>query len=134
MKILAAAAVLVSTSAFAVELPDRTFFSGNDVYQWCQRDKAMAQGYVGGMYDTAAHAALAIDSMRHFGKQMPKNDAEVDYAIERVVGFCKPEHATLEQMTDMFCKFLKESPAQRDGLPAILFNDAGKKAWPCPGK
>jgi Rap1a immunity proteins len=134
MKILAAAAFLVSTSTFAVELPDRTSFSGNDVYQWCQRDKAMAQGYVGGMYDTAAHAALAIDSMRHFGKQMPKNDAEVDYAIERVVLFCNPEHATLEQMTDMFCKFPKESPAQRDGLPAILFDDAGKKAWPCPGK
>jgi hypothetical protein len=37
-------------------------------------------------------------------------------------------------MTDMFCKFLKDTPAQRDGLPAILFNDAGKKAWRCPGK
>jgi hypothetical protein len=134
MRILAAAAVLVSTSAFAVQLPDRTFFSGNDMYQWCQHDKAMAQGYVAGMYDTAAHATIAIDSMRNFGKAMPNNDAQVDFAIERVVGFCKPEHATLEQMTDMFCKFLKDTPAQRDGLPAILFNDAGKKAWRCPGK
>jgi hypothetical protein len=58
---------------------------------------------------------LAIDSMRNFGKAMPNNDAQVDFAIERVVGFCKPELATLEQMTDMFCKFLKDSPAQRDG-------------------
>ena len=46
----------------------------------------MVQGYVGGMYDTAAHAALAIDSIRNFGKQIPKNDAQVDFAIERVVG------------------------------------------------
>jgi 3-hydroxy-3-methylglutaryl CoA synthase len=134
MKILAAAAFLVSTSAFAVELPTRTFFSGNDVYQWCQHNKAIAQDYVGGMYDTAAHAALAIDSMRNFGKSMPNNEAQVDFAIERVIGFCKPEHATLEQMTDMFCKSLRDNPAQRDGLPAILFNDAGKKAWPCPGR
>jgi Rap1a immunity proteins len=94
----------------------------------------MAQSYVAGMYDSAVHAAVAIDSMRNFGKEMPKNDAQVDFAIERVVGFCKPQQATLEQMTDVFCKFLKESRAQRDGLPAILFNDGMKKAWPCPGK
>jgi hypothetical protein len=40
------------------------------------------------MYDTAAHAMLAIDSMRNFGKPKPNNDAQVDFAIERVVGFC----------------------------------------------
>jgi hypothetical protein len=53
------------------------------------------------MYDAAAHATLAIDSMRNSGKPMSNNDAQVDFAIE---------------------------------LPAILFNDAGKKAWPCPGR
>jgi hypothetical protein len=60
----------VSTSAFAVVLPDKTFFSGNDVYQWCQRDKAMAQSYVAGlpllpkklgMQSTAAGHAVQIE-------------------------------------------------------------------------
>src|ERR1700730_6612237 len=47
MKILAAAVLLVSTSALAVQLPDRTFSSGNDVYpgasgtrRWCRDTSA----------------------------------------------------------------------------------------------
>ena len=51
-----------------------------------------------------------------------------------VVGFCKPEHATIEQMTDVFCAYLRDTPAKRDGLPSIMLNDALKTAWPCPGK
>jgi hypothetical protein len=30
---------------------------------------------------------------------MPNNDAEVDFALDRVVGHCKPDRATLEQVT-----------------------------------
>jgi hypothetical protein len=56
----------------------------------------MAQAYVGGMYDEAAHGAAAIDDMRHFGT-MPKNDLEVDFALDRVAGFCKSEYATLSR-------------------------------------
>jgi hypothetical protein len=75
-----------------------------------------------------------IDSGRHFGKDMPNNDIEVDFALERVVGYCKPDRITLEQVTDVFCAYLKDNPAKRDGLPAIMFLDALKKAWPCPKK
>jgi hypothetical protein len=71
MRIFAVAAILLSTSASAVELPDKAFFSGSDAYQWCQSDKAIALGYVGGIYDAAVHAAFAIDGMRNFGKDMP---------------------------------------------------------------
>ena len=81
--------------AFAGNVPDKSFFSGNDVYQWCQTDKTLAQGYVVGMYDMAAHAAYSIDGMRHFGA-MPNNDAEVEFALDRDVDFCKPEHATVK--------------------------------------
>jgi len=34
---------------------------------------------------------------------MPNNDAEVELALDRVADFYKPEHATVEQMTDVFC-------------------------------
>jgi hypothetical protein len=84
---------------------------------------SQAQGYVVGMYDMAAHAAYSIDGMRHFGA-MPNNDAEVEFALDRVVDFCKPEHATVKQMTDVFCAHLKNKPAERHGLPSIIFNEA----------
>ena len=73
----------------AAEVPPTAFFSGNDVHHWCQRDKPMAQSYVAGLYDMAAHGATAIDNMRHWHKDMPNNDAEVDFALDRVVGYCK---------------------------------------------
>ena len=50
------------------------------------------------------------------------------------VGFCKPEHATLEQIADVFCACLRNTPPERHGGPAILLNYALKKAWPCPAR
>jgi ABC-type sugar transport system substrate-binding protein len=120
----------VASAAGATEIPLRTFYSGNDVYGFCQHDRAVAFAYVAGLYDEAAHAAFAIDSMRGLGKS---GDAGVDFALRRVVGYCKPEHATLEQVTDVFCKYLREFPEKRDGFPPILFSEALTKAWPCPG-
>ncbi|MEH2611308.1 hypothetical protein V1293_003597 [Bradyrhizobium sp. AZCC 1693] len=73
-----------------------------------------------------------IDSGRHFGKDMPNNDIEIDFALDRVVGYCKPERVTLEQVTDVFCAYLKDHPSERDGLQAIMFPKALTKAWPCP--
>jgi Rap1a immunity proteins len=140
MMIVVATLFALAPPALAGEVPAKSFFSSNDVYQWCQHDKHMAQAYVGGMYDMAAHGAFVIDAMRQFGA-MPKNDALVDFAdafvefaIDRIVGFCKPEYTTLEQMTDVFCAYLKDTPAERDGLPSIMLNNALKKVWPCPGK
>lgn len=129
---LVAACFGLAGLALAAEVPSTAFFSGNDVHQWCQRDKPMAQSYVAGLYDMAAHGATAIDNMRHWHKDIPNNDAEVDFALDRVVGYCKPDHATLEQVTDVFCKYLADNAAERDGLPAIMFPTALTKAWPCP--
>jgi hypothetical protein len=130
---LTATTILALTvPAIAGQVPDKSFFNGNEVYQWCQHDRVVAQSYVGGMYDMAAHGAVAIDGMRHHGG-MPSDDSEVEFALERVVGFCKPEGVTLEQMTDVFCVYLKDKSAERNGLPSIMFNDALKRAWPCRG-
>jgi hypothetical protein len=37
----AAAFLLVLTVPVAVEIPDSSFFAGNDVYNWCQHDTVM---------------------------------------------------------------------------------------------
>ncbi|WP_316169050.1 MULTISPECIES: Rap1a/Tai family immunity protein [unclassified Bradyrhizobium] len=124
--------VLATSAASAAEIPSHTFFNGNDVYGWCQHDRNASFMYVAGLFDEAAHAAAVIDGTRHWSKDMPKNDAEVDFALDRVVGYCVPAHSTVEQVTDVFCQYLTDNPAKRDGLPAILFSEALTNAWRCP--
>jgi hypothetical protein len=121
----------LAASSGATEIPQTTFYSGNDVYGFCRHDRAVAFAYVAGLYDEAAHAAIVVDDLRHYGSKTQQNDIEVDFALKRVVGYCAPTHATLEQVTDVFCKYLKDAPEKRDGLPSILFSDALTKAWPC---
>jgi hypothetical protein len=120
--------LLSVTVVHASEVPPTSFLSGNDVYDWCQHSRTTARSYTAGLFDSAAHAAAVIDDMRN---DMPKNDVQVDFALKRVVGYCTPKHATLEQVTDVFCGYLKESPAKRDGLPALLFSEGLTIAWPC---
>jgi hypothetical protein len=132
MRALVAVCMFAVSAAKAAEVPTHSFFSGNDVYGWCRHDRHAARSYVAGLFDQAAHAAAVIDDTRNFGKDMPKNDAQVDFALQRVVGYCIPERVTLEQVTDVFCSYLKDSAPKRDGLPAIMFSEALKKAWPCP--
>jgi hypothetical protein len=122
----------MASAAGAVELPRASFYSGNDVYDFCQHDRAAAFAYIAGLYDEAPHAAFAIDGMRDLSKP-PQNHPVVKFALKRVVGYCTPEHATLEQVTDVFCKYLREFPEKRDGQPPIPFSEALTKAWPCPG-
>jgi hypothetical protein len=124
----------VASAAGAVELPPKTFYSGNDVYDFCQHGRAVAFSYVAGLYDEAAHAVLVVDGFRYYGNAAPQNDAAVDFSLKRIVGYCARTHATLEQVTDVFCKYLKDVPEKRDGLPSILFSETLTMAWPCPGK
>lgn len=123
-----------ASAASAVELPRTSFYSGNDVYDFCQHDRTTAFGYVAGLYDEAAHAALVVDHFRYpFSRQRtPQDDLEVDFQLKRIVGYCAPSHVTVQQVTDVFCKYLKDLPEKRDGLPSILFSEALTKAWPCP--
>jgi Rap1a immunity proteins len=131
MRVAFLVACLALPAAHAAEVPSHSFFSGNDVYDWCQHDREAAQSYVAGLFDEAAHSAAVIDDTRHWHKDMRKNDAEVDFALDRVVGYCAPERVVLEQVTDVFCAYLKDTPAKRDGLPAIMFSQALTKAGPC---
>ena len=135
MKGIATAMVcaLSVTAARATEIPQQTFYSGKDVYGFCQRDRTTALAYTAGLYDQAAYAALIIDHFRYIGDKTPQRDLDVDFHLNRIVGYCV-EHATLEQVTDVFCTYLKDFPEKRDKLPQILFSEALTKAWPCPGK
>ncbi len=131
MRVLTTAALLLAITGAHAELPAGSFFSGNDVYDWCQHEPGIALSYTAGQFDAAVHGAYVIDSMRNYGAPKEvRNDAPVDFAIKQVAGFCVPEHATPQQITDIFCKYLRDMPAERDGLPAIILNSALTKAWP----
>jgi hypothetical protein len=100
---------------------------------FCQHNRTAAFAYVAGLYDEAAHSALVVDHFRYSGNETRQNDAEVDFQLKRIAGYCAPRHVTVEQVTDVFCKYLRDLPEKRDGLPSILFSEALTKAWPCPG-
>jgi hypothetical protein len=114
----------------------KSFFTGNDVYQRCQNDRPFVLGYTAGLADSATHTMWILESMRPLEKTMrPKEsillNSTIDFDVEFIAAYCRPPEATLNQITDVFCKYLRDTPEERDGLPAILFNDAMTKAWPC---
>jgi hypothetical protein len=55
----------------------------------------------------------------------------VDFALDRFGRFCEPNHVTVEQVTDIFCAFLRDVPERRSEPATFLFLDAMKRAWPC---
>lgn len=104
------------------------FFTGNGMYSWCQLNRSMAQGYTAGVWDQSARAWFYLDSLRN---QTGVLDARGVIGKEVLVGYCEPPHVTVEQITDVFCAYLRETPAERDIPAALLFSKAMKKAWPC---
>jgi hypothetical protein len=111
------------------------FFSGNDVYEWCQNDRPFVLAYTAGLVDSATHTMWVLENLRPPSametSQSSRINTVIDYSVKRVADYCRPPEATLNQITDVFCKYLRDMPEERDGLPAILFNDAMTKAWPC---
>jgi hypothetical protein len=51
-------------------------------------------------------------------------DAAVTYSLKRLGSFCTPDHATVQQAADVFCKYLRDSPERRHSTGAILFGEA----------
>jgi Rap1a immunity proteins len=107
--------------------PGAGFLYGNDVYSWCQDNKSMAQAYTAGLWDLSARAVLLLDST----KSGTKDHWATDYALDRLGRFCEPEHVILEQVTDVFCAFLRDVPERRQDPAPFLFSKAMTKAWPC---
>jgi len=107
---------------------DSVFFTGNDVYSWCQNNRSAAEAYTAGLADGAAHSSLVIDATRR-----STHDAGVDLALVLISNYCIPKTVILNQVTDVFCNYLRDEPQKRDGVGPIIFNDAMHKAWPCKG-
>lgn len=59
----------------------------------------------------------------------------VDSAMTNLTGdiqqYCPPKNASLIQMSDVFCKYLKDYPAKRHAGAAELVVESLFSAWPC---
>jgi hypothetical protein len=115
------------------------FVSGNDLYQWCRGNRPMALAYTAALADSASHSVWVLEISRPIVEPTGPHDSPVDtninsvidFGVERIAAYCRPSEATLDQVTDVICNYLRDTPEKRHGLNAILFNDAMTKAWPC---
>jgi len=76
------------------------------------------------------HSALVFEVAPHSGLPMMV-DTEHKYGRELLGVFYPPDHVTVQQATDVFCKHIRDSPEKRHTTGAILFKEAMTKAWPC---
>jgi hypothetical protein len=126
------AAITGSLEARELEPAKLLFFRGNDVHSWCQSDHTLAMGYTAGLWDQSANGFNSLIS--HSGSTSHSGgpgDALIDSEIELTFGYCEPPHVTAQQVTDIFCAFLREKPEKRSDPAAMLFTEAMKRVWPC---
>jgi hypothetical protein len=116
-----------SASTYESPGPSGAFFTGNEINSWCT-SKPMASAYAAGLWDFSARTVL---NLQGFVPLTQTRDARVDMAFDQLGRFCEPNGVTIEQVTDIFCGYLKSFPESRHKPAAILFSEAMRKAWPC---
>jgi Rap1a immunity proteins len=104
------------------------FFSGNDVHSWCQSTPSIALGYTAGIMDQSARTFTDLSFQRGHS---PEVDAAISWEKEMIFGYCEPQHVTAQQVTDVFCAYLRDKPERRAAPAAILFKEAMQRVWPC---
>jgi hypothetical protein len=117
----------LASSVVAEELPEASFYSSARLDLLCRTDRAAASTYIAGLNDAAAHAASVMEVFRDGTRQ---SDVNIRYARSQIAAACMPR-ATLEQMTEAFCGYLKRFPEVLDRAASVTFSDAMAKTWPC---
>jgi hypothetical protein len=113
--------------------PQNSFLSGNGVHELCQSGGAFLLGYTAGLWDMVSHGSFAVYGQYTAGG-MPSFDASVREQLFVLGSFCPPGHVTIQQATDLFCRYLRDSPEERHLNGAFLFSRAVTKAWPCTSR
>jgi hypothetical protein len=133
--VVASTALAFTAKADRLDFFRKSVFTGNDVYEWCQNDRPFVLAYTAALADSASHTIWVLETMRPPSametRQRSLMNSMIDLGVKRAADYCRPPETTLNQVSDVFCKYLGDMPEGRHGLPAILFNDAMTKAWPC---
>jgi hypothetical protein len=126
--IVAILAALTMTHAAA------QFRSADDLHTWCSSNRSMASAYAAGMADEATHSLYVLDSFKPMSNADSASSALIattKIGTELIGGSCRPPDATLDQVTDALCNFLRDFPRDRHAPPALVFGQAMGKRWPC---
>jgi hypothetical protein len=109
--------------------------SGNEIYEYCRTDRGFLNGFVSGVNDKSILDEQVLSGL--YLHMLPKDrPPESDmltlhYFLGQMSGYCTPEGATLNQAADIFCKYLQDTPAERQRKAADLLVTALKATWPC---
>lgn len=116
--------------------PAQYFLSGNQLYDYCMHpnDKfsnGLMTGFVIGVLEKTYHDRTAI---LHFTPSKPNTDlaasAEFAGTILGSIGvFCVPTKPDPKQLTDVFCKYLRDNPEERNQGGSSLAVRAMEKAF-----
>ena len=122
------AAITSNLKARELEPEKQLFFRGNDVHSWCQSDHTLTMGYTAGLWDQSARAFNSLTLHSGLSVQV---DTVIDWENQMAFGYCEPPNVTAQQVTEVFCAFLREKPEKRSDPAPMLFTEAMKRAWPC---
>ena len=129
-------ALVAMLAALTMSHAAAQFRSADDLHAWCKSNRSMASAYAAGMADEAAHSLYVLDSFRPMSSADSASSALIattKIGTELIGGSCRPADASLDQVTDALCEFLREFPRDRRAPPALVFSQAMGKRWPCEG-
>src|SRR5258705_11354152 len=103
------------------------FLNGNRLMEECEGRTPFLSGYVAGSLDKglADLPYLMVLFLKFYDpSKHAEHNKHLESAAQMVRNFCKPDNVTLRQIVDVFCKHLKENPADRNKGGAALLDDA----------
>jgi hypothetical protein len=112
--------------ALSASSASATFYNGNELYELCQRDRVAL--YIAGYLDKSWQDRIATT---YFMPESSSKNAAVKAVNKAIRGYCIPERATLGQLGDVVCKYVKENPKDRTKEAVGLINLAFLDAFPC---
>ncbi len=121
-----------------ISAPHAENLTGNMLYPQCEKNKLAIHYYVGGVLDKAEADTEALNGLSNRLDEKLETVSQrmallagVYFALKEVQGWCIPQGVTLGQASDVFCKYLRSNPAERNkGASAILKTSFGE-AWVC---
>jgi Rap1a immunity proteins len=107
-------------------------FSGNNIVEMCRTNPELVAMYAAGVSDAHSDTVWTFELIRE-KPDLDEHLVEDLKNVETIVAgrYCVPEGATVRQVGDVFCKFLRENPARRQYTASLLFRSAMTEAWPC---
>jgi hypothetical protein len=127
--------------------------TGNKIFDACSQNPAFVAGYVSGANDKTIVDVRVLsgrlflnlnEKMRNmaaddgtFKSEQNRSEAaeflneQIRAAENAMSPYCTPDGVIVAQAADLFCKYLKDNPAERQKDAAELLVAALNSAWPC---